>query len=584
MTAGGTEMGTPAGAVLWTNAARCRDCNRCVSSCPVKAVRKQGGQAQVVADQCILCGRCVLDCPQQAKSYRDETGVAQGLMDAGVTVIASVAPSYPGAFSPAESRALPSVLRQLGFRLVTETAVGAELVASYCRELLAQHPEGRYLTSTCPSVVEYVRRLSPAVEAALFPVVSPMVAHARFLKQRYGPDAAVVFIGPCIAKKAEAEAAREDVAAALTFEELRLWAGREGIDFHQAEPSGFDDVRPGKGTQFPVGGGLAYAAGWSTDRLARQILAVTGPEAVKEAIDYVQRVSEPVVVEALMCPGGCLGGVGMPRGCGRLETRHAFMKAMATGAGTEDLRRAPVPDRVEVDLHASYPHRPAPAPAYDEGAIRQVLARTGKLDASDELNCRACGYPTCRDKAVAVLSGMAEVDMCMPYMRRRAELQSDAIIQNSPNAIVILDRDLRILRVNTQFCRLFMTSDACLGKHVSYFLDAEPFRSVLAGEVDLYDETVRHAAYGVVCHQLVYRVGNEESFEVVGVLVNLTRSKRQEAALDLLRREALERAENVIDSQVRIAQEVAKLLGKSAADTRATLARLTELVRRKEGE
>jgi PAS domain S-box-containing protein len=550
----------------------------------VKAVRKQGGQAQVVPEQCILCGRCVLECPQQAKSYRDETGLVQELVSAKATVIASVAPSYLGAFSPAESRALPSVLRQLGFRLVTETAVGADLVAASCRALLHAHPEGRYLTSACPSVVEYVRRLSPAVEPALFAVVSPMVAHARFLKQRYGPDAAVVFIGPCIAKKAEAEAFREDVSAALTFEELRLWAGRQGIDFAQAEPSGFDDVRPGKGVQFPVGGGMAYAAGWPTDRLARQILAVTGPEAVKEAIDYVQRVSEPVVVEALMCPGGCLGGVGMPRGCGRLETRHAFMKAMAAGTIADDLQRMPVPDQVDVDLHASYPSLPAPAPAFDEGSIRQVLARTGKLDASDELNCRACGYPTCRDKALAVLMGMAEVDMCMPYMRRRAELQSDAIIQNSPNAIVILDRDLRILRVNTQFCRLFMTSEACLGKHVSYFLDAEPFRRVLAGDMDLYDETVRHSAYGVVCQQLVYRVGNEESFEVVGVLVNLTRSKRQEAELDLLRREALERAENVIDNQVRIAQEVAKLLGKSAADTRATLARLTELVRRKEAE
>ena len=586
MTADRPPAGQPGGETLWTNAARCRDCNRCVTSCPVKAVRKQGGQAQVMADRCILCGRCVLECPQGAKSYRDETEVAQALIASGIPVIASVAPSYPAAFSPAESRALPSVLRQLGFRLVTETAVGADLVARACAELVSARPEGVYLVSACPAVVEYVRRFQPGAAPALLEVVSPMLAHARFLKSIHGQQTAVVFIGPCIAKKAEAaaEGEKRTVAAVLTFEELRMWAARQATDFDQAEPSGFDDALPGKGRHFPLGGGLAHAAGWSTDRLARQMLAVTGPEAVREAVEYLQKVSETTIVEALMCPGGCLGGVGMPRGYGRLQARHAFMKALSSTADYGDLRRGPAAAPVPVDLRAEYAPEAAVEPAFDEAAIRQVLARTGKLEPADELNCRACGYATCREKAVAVLGGIAEVDMCIPFMRRYAELQSDGIVQNSPNAIVILDRDLRILRVNTQFCRLFLTSEGCHGKHISYFLDTEPFRQVLAGEVDLYDETVHHTAYSLVCQQLVYRVGSEESMEVVGILVNLTRSKRQEAELDLLRREALERAENVIDNQVHIAQEVAKLLGKSAAETRATLARLTELVRRKEGD
>jgi PAS domain-containing protein len=509
------------------------------------------------------------------------------LIASGIPVIASVAPSYPAAFTPAESRALPSVLRQLGFRQVTETAVGADLVARACADLVSARPEGIYLASACPAVVEYVRRFAPGSASALLDVVSPMIAHARFLKRVHGEQTAVVFIGPCIAKKAEAAAEGEtrSVAAALTFEELRMWTARQAIDFDQAEPSDFDDALPGKGRHFPLGGGLAHAAGWPTDRLARQMLAVTGPEAVKEAIDYLRQVSDPAIVEALMCPGGCLGGVGMPRGQGRLQARHAFMKALSNTL--EDygaFRGQPTSEPVAMDLRAVYAPEAAVEPTFDEAAIRQVLARTGKLEPADELNCRACGYATCREKARAVLAGMAEVDMCIPFMRRYAELQSDAIVQNSPNAIVILDRDLRILRVNTQFCRLFLTSEACHGKPISYFLDAEPFRRVLAGEVDLYDETVHHSAYSLVCQQLVYRVGSEESMEVVGILVNLTRSKHQEAELDLLRREALERAENVIDNQVRIAQEVAKLLGKSAAETRATLARLTELVRRKEGD
>jgi PAS domain S-box-containing protein len=173
--------------------------------------------------------------------------------------------------------------------------------------------------------------------------------------------------------------------------------------------------------------------------------------------------------------------------------------------------------------------------------------------------------------------------MCLPFMRHSAELKTDAVIQNSPNALVILERELRILHVNPRFGEMFLTSEHCRGRHISSFMNAEPYRQVLEGETSLYDETVNHSAYGLVYRQLVYRIGSADSVQVVGILVNLTHSRKQETELSALRREAVNRAEEVIDRHVEMAQEVAKELAKSAAETRAILTRLTALVKRQEG-
>ena len=216
---------------LWTNAARCRDCNRCVRACPVKAVRKEGGQARICADDCILCGMCVRECPQGAKSYRGEVNKVEELIRTAPLVAASIAPSYMAAFTPAERRGIPGVLRRLGFGIVAETAAGAEMVARASRRIIDANPSGKYICTACPAVVRYVQRYRPEAAAMLLPVASPMAAHSRYLKTRYGAGTAVVFIGPCIAKKDEAvrEESRSDagwpgVDAVLTFDELVGWA------------------------------------------------------------------------------------------------------------------------------------------------------------------------------------------------------------------------------------------------------------------------------------------------------------------------------------------------------------------------
>lgn len=465
-------------------------------------------------------------------------------------------------------------------------------MAQASRRLVDQSPPVKFICTACPAVVRYVQRYKPEAVGALFPLASPMTAHARHLKAKYGPRTAVVFIGPCLAKKDEAlrDECQPSVDAVLTFDELINWVRSRGLNFIQTEESDFNDLKPADGRLFPVSGGFARAAGFSTDRLDRLVLSVTGPEGVKEAIDFVTQTQEPVIVEALICPGGCLRGVGISWESGRFALKMAFLSTVDKAAKAEAVNGpngagdgvAAVLATAAVNLAVHYPPAPKETRIPDEALIREVMMRTGKYEPADELNCGACGYNTCRDKALALIAEMAEIDMCIPFMRRSAELKIDTIMQYSPNAIVILDCELKILYINRKFCDMFMTSEYCHGKHISYFMEAEPYRRVREGEIAMYDETSNLSTYSLVCQQLIYKIGKADSVQVVGILVNLTPSKNQEAELDTLRREAIARAEEVIDRQVETVQEVAKHLAKSAAETRSTLTRPTDLVKRKE--
>lgn len=573
--------------VLWTNAARCRDCNRCVGVCPVKAICKEVGQAKIISEKCILCGACIRECPQGAKEYRHDIEKAAALIKNKSMVIASLAPSFLSVFTPAERRGLPAVLRQLGFSAVTETALGAELIARESRAIIDSDSAVRHICSACPAVVSYIQKYRLEAIEALIKVVSPMIAHGRYLKKKYGAKTGVIFIGPCLAKKEEAALQDEgqSIDVVLTFQELYQWIEQKNLHLALSEDSDFDEKAPFPAKTFPLTGGFALTAGFPSDFLDRLVLAADGSADVKEAVDYLIQSDKPVLLEPLMCPGGCLGGAGMPsdKTAGKFKLKQNFLHALAdyrdSWRGKEPLlAEGAVPD-LAVD-HLKHSVKSAELPV-DEFRIHQVLARFGKADPADELNCGSCGYSTCRDKAQAVLAGMAEIDMCLPYMRQRAELKSDAIVHNSPNAIIALDTDLKIIQVNAAFCEMFVTSEHCQGKHISYFIHPEPFQRVLQEKVKIFNETVHHSAYGIICQQLIYTIGSEDLKQVIGVMVNMTQSKKQALELDALRKEAIGRAGEVVDRQIKSIQDITKALGKSAAETSAIMSHLTELVRGK---
>jgi len=407
---------------------KCRVCYTCVRECPAKAIRIRAGQAEVVPERCIGCGNCVRVCSQHAKRVYDSATAVRGLLKRepdsdGKTapVIACVAPSFPAEFGIADyhslsgidHRKLVGMIRKLGFDRVVEVAYGADLVARRYRKLVAEHPGARLIATTCPAIVLYVEKYHPELVPFLAPVVSPMIATARVVHRRYGADARVVFIGPCIAKKAEAAAERyrNDVSAALTFMELRQLFEEQGITPESTEPSEFDPPRPGKGMLFSVKRGILQAAEIAEDLVAGDVVAADGGSEFGHALrEFSDGHLDVRLLEVLSCKGGCIMGAGASTHAPLFSRRAAVSRyareRLADGEqpGEEDA----------VDLNAwFYPDDTSmPIPSQEE--IKTILERMGKATPADELNCGACGYESCREHAIAIFDGLAESEMCLP--------------------------------------------------------------------------------------------------------------------------------------------------------------------------
>jgi iron only hydrogenase large subunit-like protein/uncharacterized Fe-S cluster-containing protein len=558
--------------IVFTNKARCRDCCRCVRVCPVKAIRVQDGQATVVGERCIACGTCIRECPQGAKSYRRDLEAVKEMVAASRPVAVSVAPSFAAFFRDWEYRRLPSVLRRLGFSWVAETAVGAYWSARRTAAWAAAHPQGMKVCTACPALVNYVELYRPELGDCLIPVPSPMAAHARLCKERLGPESRFVFVGPCVAKKVEAE--RPELAglvdAAITFEELQEWLESSGIRMEAAEESGFDESPTGTARIYPLAGGLLRTADLPTDLLSGRHLAVSGFADIREALEQTE--TDGLLLEPLFCPQGCINGPAAPTARPLYHRRRELMAYHESHPGrepaTEPAVEFPLPrfQARPVDMGANL----------DPAAIQRVLSDTGHATTEEQLNCGACGYPSCRDRAVAVILGLAERDMCLPFMRRLAEQRSDRIIETSPNGIVILDDRLNIIGMNPAFRRFFMCSPAVLGRRINYLMDPEPFEKLVSGQLDLTEQTVNHERYNLICHQIVYALREEKQF--VGIFVNVTGHLSSQQKLDELRSRTVDQARELFEHQLAMAQQMARFLGESTARGEALVETLLKLV------
>lgn len=560
--------------VIFTNEARCRDCYRCVRVCPVKAIRVKGEQAFVDADRCITCGTCVRECPQGAKTYRRDIAVAEEILAWGGVVAASLAPSFAGTFEPWEYLRLPAALRRLGFTHVSETAIGAYLVARETAPIV-QNAGRSHICTACPAVVSYVEKYDPDKVSDLLPLVSPMMAHARHIKLKLGVAAKVIFIGPCAAKKMEADRRelRGLVDCVLTFEELGEWFEARGIDLRRCEESAFDEAPFGKARLFPVEGGALATSALPTDILDERLVFVSGFSEVKESLKATEIPGSNAVIEPLMCPHGCVNGPGMKREGNPFERRAKvirYAKSQTPVSGAE-------PARMDLSTHFHAPDQKN-GPLVTEEKIRDVLAKTGKIDPAQQLNCGACGYASCRDQAEAVVRGMAEPEMCMPYMRRLAEQRSDRIMETSPNGIVVLDQQFRIININPAFARIFKTDRACIGKQISHFVDPDPFERVASGEVTVFDGVVQHKAQNLVTREVVYALKEERQF--VGIFSNITLTRLNAEKIEKIKDETIEQARELYAHQIEMAKTMANLLGEHTARGEQILQKLVEAVKR----
>jgi len=567
--------------VVSTNLARCRDCYSCVRACPVKAVRVQDGQAQVVPELCIACGSCVRACPQQAKSVREDLQAVKEALAAGQPLVASVAPSAPAFLCIQSFSQIEDALKELGFTEAGETAFGAEMVGLEHKDLVDRSPASHpWITSSCPVVINLIEKYYPDLIKHLAPVVSPMVAHGRWLRERHGEEAFIVFIGPCIGKKGEfqEEGLEEAIDAALTFEELRDWMREESVEIQPLASTGEERVPRANARLFPVEGGLVGTANMDTDILAGGIVTTSGLEACEDVLRSIRAGElEANLVELMACEGGCINGPAMDENDGVYLARQRVIDYASRR------QPKPLPTRDEwPSLERSYRDKKIRLPEFSEEQIQEVLHMVDKYTPEDELNCGACGYPTCREKAVATLRGMAEATMCIPYMRRRAESLRQVVMDVTPNPVVIVDLQLNLQDMSPSAERALRVRRAeVAGQPLQKIMPViDGFAKVRDTGMPLIGQTVR-LRDDLIVEQTIVPVEGQSL--LVGIMRDVTERVRQHEQLEHIRSETLHRTQEVVKNQMKVAHEIAQLLGETTAETKMMLSKLAKLLEESEG-
>ena len=545
----------------------CKNCYKCIRHCPVKAIRFSGNQAHIIGNECILCGQCFVVCPQNAKEIVDETEKAKVLLQSGDPVIVSLAPSFIANYEGVGINAMRKALKQLGFYDVEETAIGATIVKTEYERMLKEDERDVIITSCCHSINLLIQKHYPQALEYLADVVSPMQAHCKDIKSRF-PNAKTVFIGPCVAKKDEAEHYEGIVDAVLTFEELTEWFKAENIELEKE----MDNDICSRARFFPTTGGILKTM--AQDIPGYTYLALDGVENCIAALkDIIDGKIHKCFIEMSACVGSCVGGPVMEK-----YHRSSAVKdyiAVSGYAGTKDFEVSQ-PKANELKKNFGYIELRSQMPSDME--IQNVLRQMGKFKPSQELNCGSCGYNTCREKAIAILQGKAEISMCLPFLKDKAESFSDAIVKNTPNGLIVLNEQLEVQQINDAARNMMNIRSAndIVGDQVVRILDPAVFMNVLRDKRNVRDERVYLAEYRRYVEQSV--VYDQDSRLLICIMRDITDEQDEREKKEKISRQTIEVADKVVDKQMRIVQEIASLLGETAAETKIALAKLKESI------
>lgn len=563
--------------VITTQKVNCQDCHRCVRSCPVKAIGIESGHASVVLDKCILCGKCVVECPQQAKQVENQLEIVKAALGAGKKVAFSIAPSFVTAFENLSFGQLRTLLKRFGACAVEETAVGAAAVSEIYASLLAT-ADYPVISCCCPVVTRLVEKYYPNLARNLAPVVSPMIAHGRILKEKLGAEVFVVFIGPCIAKIAEGRDADlvGSIDAVLTFEHLQQWLA--GVDMRQdsiPEDNAALDT-PGPSRFFPITGGILKSF-TEHDETDTDVITVHGLQNCMEVFECMSNWEiSPRFVEALACDGGCIGGPGIPVQDGT-PVKRARVVNFARQATDSLLNFTMLPEAL------SRHHTPAPILSMEpsEIEIREILAKTAKFNKADEKNCGACGYSTCREKAIAVWQGLAEVDMCIPYMKSKAESFSNMVMDNSLNAIIVVDENMIIQEFNPASEKMFgHRVDLVKGTSLSQIMDCSDLMYAVETQEKLAARRIEYPERSLITEQMILPI--REHKMVILIITDISEREKQNRELQKVKMETIDKAAEIINRQMHVAQEIAGLLGETTGETKAALLDLVGLLKERD--
>lgn len=544
----------------------CKNCYKCIRHCPVKSIRFSANQAHIIGNECILCGQCFVVCPQNAKEISSELEKTRVLIQSGAPVYVSLAPSFIANYEGVGIGAMEQALKQLGFAAVEETAIGATIVKNQYEKLLKDEHRDIVITSCCHSVNLLIQKYFPDELKYLADVVSPMQAHALDIKRRV-PEAKVVFVGPCVAKKDEAEHYEGIVDAVLTFEELTEWLASEPIKL-QADVDENDNSRA---RFFPTTGGILKTL--SEQLPEYNYIAIDGIENCMAALRDIESGNvHNCFLEMSACVGSCVGGPVMEK-YHRSPVRDYM--AVANYAGTKDFDVTPLG---EVDIHKQFEVIAHKLPMPSEGEIREIMHRMGKNKPSDELNCGSCGYNTCREKAIAIYQGKAEISMCLPFLEQKAEGFSDAIVKNTPNGLIVLNDNLEVQQINAAAMKIVnLRNDGdILGDQVVRILDPIHYMKVRDTHQSIVNQRDYLAEYGKYVEQTI--LYDQSGHLIIGIMRDVTEEVAAQERKDRVNRQTIEITDKVVDKQMRIVQEIASLLGETAAETKVALTKLKESI------
>ncbi|MCC8181086.1 MAG: 4Fe-4S binding protein [Planctomycetes bacterium] len=555
---------------VYTQEKECHDCYKCVRQCPVKAIRVVNERAYIVPERCVACGRCVRVCPSGAKQVRNDLGRARYLLLQNTPVYASVAPSWTAVHPEWSEGQLIAALRRLGFKGVSETALGAQEVSAVVAKELADADPGLYVSSACPAMVDLIRKHFPERIGSISTAASPALTHCGMLRKTLGDDIAIIFIGPCAAKKTEADENPELMNLALTFAELDLWLADNGVVPAMLNPRAEDVFLLGpaeEGGVYPLEGGMIETLRHYGCPGHIQAQSISGLQRLKVSLERAEpeRFAAPFFLEGLACRGGCVNGPCSTDDPPPLEGIIAVRNRVKFGpAGRVETLR------VERD----YMPMASPAPKWQEAEIREALASVGKTNPDDEINCGGCGYDTCRNFARALLSGDAETTMCAYYMRTIAQRKANALFRCIPSGVFIVGTDLRIVESNEAFAgifgdeylKLYEANPGLVGVDVeNIFPCGNLLRAALRS-----GEEIRKERFKVGDKLLDIVIFNIETHKTVGAIV-------EDVTLNEMRRDQIaRRAREVIKLNIATVQEIAARLGEHMADTEILLSSIAE--------
>ena len=563
---------------VYTLSNECHDCYRCVRECIVKAIKIENGHASVIPEKCIACGQCVKTCPSNAKRVRVDIDKAKNLIRAQKDVYVSLAPSWRASFENSAEKMI-ALLKKLGFKDVSETALGAQEVSIKTAQMLNQTEKGLFISSACPVIVDYIRLYMPEFTKYITPIGSPLMTHSKMLKETFGDDISIVFIGPCIGKKNEVKySGLFDVA--LTFDELRMWFNDEIIDISKVAKSSEYQFVPEsayEGTLYPIDGGMNKTIKKIGVNDNVQLLEVCGLSYLQKALNNldVEKLDKTIFIEALACEGGCVSGP-----CISSEKSGIVM---VSDILTKEKKRDKIPEEPKTVVNYNIEPKKVEDSAYPIEEILKTLKKIGKHTVDDELNCGGCGYPTCRDLAKALLDGEAETSMCVSYMRKMAMRKAAALVRCMPAAVVMVDSNMNIIEANDSFMKMFTGDmyevfksrpEGLAGAAIDRIVDfSDLFKTILNSGKELQKErfAVKNRLYNI-------NIFTIEENEIVGAVISdVTQSETN-------REKISQKAHEVISKNISIVQEIACLLGEHMVETETLLSSIAEDYDDKESE